>query len=93
MPDANYAETIRQSLKVLLVRIDTIETYARRHAAEIHEALGEARAVARRNGLPWICVVQNVVTAVFNPKAAVAQALRYLEQADTSASVRGKEVA
>ena len=84
MTGAAYTQAVRANLSALLDRAEKIETYARRHAPEVREALAEARAVARKNGVSGLKMLLIGVMAVFNPVAAVAQILRYLNALNAS---------
>ncbi|MEM7751723.1 MAG: hypothetical protein AAF346_25970 [Pseudomonadota bacterium] len=86
MTDAKDIETIRQSLKVLLTRVETIEGYARRHGPEIHEVLRQAREAGRRQGLSWFRILQNAVVAFFHSTSAISQMLRHLSAVQSMGS-------
>lgn len=84
MTEAGYTRSVRRNLMRLLDRVEHVEAYARRHAPELREALEEALNLARRNGLSGFKVLLIVVMGIFNPAAAIAQVLRYLDGTEIS---------
>lgn len=90
MSRAAYTRTVRANLMALLDRAEEVETYARRHAPEIREALTEARNLARKHGLSGMRMLLIAIMAMFSPVAAIAQVLKYLDSVDTS-SILGED--
>lgn len=92
MTRAAYTRTVRANLMALLDRAERIETYARRHAPEVREALAEARALARKHGVSSLRMLLIAIMAIFNPVAAIAQVLKYLDAADVSTVLGDDEI-
>lgn len=92
MTRAAYTQAVRANLTELLNRAEQIETYARNHAPEIREALAEARGLARKHGVSGLRMLLIAVMAIFNPVAAIAQILKYLDTIDSSVILGEDEV-